>query len=74
MKLKINIKYILMVSLTINCLIIGRCLSNKLPPEWSQVKLYKELTPDLYYKTRVDTFSILNSYSYNKKEKNNVYW
>lgn len=68
MKLKINIKYILMVSLTINCLIAGRYLSNN-PPEWSQVKLYKELTPNLYYKTRVDTFSILNSYSYNKKEK-----
>ena len=69
MKLKINIKYILTVSLAINCLIAGRYLSNKLPPEYSQVKLYKELTPDLYYKTRVDTFSILNSYSYNKKEK-----
>ena len=32
MKLKINIKYILTVSLAINCLIAGRYLSNKLPP------------------------------------------
>lgn len=38
MKLKINIKYILMVSLTINCLIIGRCLSNK-PPRMESSKI-----------------------------------
>ena len=39
MKLKINIKYILMVSLTINCLIIGRCLSNKLSPRMESSKI-----------------------------------
>ena len=70
MTLKINIKYILIISLIINCLMTGMFLIRQIPPEWTKgEKLYKELTPNLYYKTKVDTFLILNADNYNKKEK-----
>lgn len=70
MKLKNNTKYILTISLIVNCLMVGKFFDIEIPPKWMQgERLYKEFTPDLYYKTRVNTFLILNTDNCNKKEK-----